>query len=482
MIAMTRFVPVVLAGGSGTRLWPLSRKNFPKQFLQLHGKDSLLQASIRRLEQSGATEALIVCNEAHYFLCQEQLERSSLNLHYLLEPVARNTAPAIALAALHLQKTHRKNVVLVVLPSDHWIGDDARWQQAITNAATRAGTEGSLITFGIRPDSPKTGYGYIEGAGVDSAGFAKVRSFREKPDAATAQDFIQSGQYFWNSGMFAFRADSYLNALKQHAQDIYDQCVLSANESQQQQNYLRVDEARFAACRSESIDYAIMEHTNQAEVLPIDLPWSDLGCWSSVSDIQDKDIDGNTLLGPVVARDSKNCHVSSTNTLVTTLGLQDSIVVATEDAILVADKAYSQQVKDMVASLQLQHDALTHDHKCVSRPWGSYEVLAEGKAFKVKRLMVKPGAKLSLQRHQHRAEHWVVVGGIADVTLGEEHMRLLPNQSTYISPRTIHRLANPGQEPLFVIEVQTGSYLGEDDIERIEDIYHRKERQADAKV
>lgn len=479
---MTSFVPVILAGGSGTRLWPLSRKNFPKQFLQLHGKDSLLQSSIRRLEQSAAKEALIVCNEAHYFLCQEQLEHSSLNIQYLLEPVARNTAPAIALAALHLQKTHGKNVTLVVLPSDHWIGEHELWQQAITKAAERATTEGRLITFGIRPDSPKTGYGYIEGAPVDAAGFAKVLSFREKPDAETAQHFLQSGQYFWNSGMFAFRADSYLHALKQHAADIYDQCVLSASESQHQQNYLRIDEARFSACRSESIDYAIMEHTADAEVLPINIPWSDLGCWNSVADIQDKDADGNTLLGPVVAKDSKNCHVSSTNTLVTAIGLQDSIVVATEDAILVADKAYSQQVKDMVASLQQQHDALTHDHKCVSRPWGSYEVLAEGLAFKVKRLMVKPGAKLSLQRHQHRAEHWVVVGGIADVTLGEEHMRLLPNQSTYISPRTIHRLANPGKEPLFVIEVQTGSYLGEDDIERIEDVYHRVVRQADAKV
>lgn len=479
---MVDFVPVVLAGGSGTRLWPLSRKNFPKQFLQLHGKNSLLQASMQRLEEAGATKAMIVCNESHYFLCQEQLETSSLTVQYLLEPVARNTAPAIALAALQLQKSQGKHTVMLVLPSDHWIGNNSRWQAAITKAAERAATEGSLITFGIQPDSPKTGYGYIEGAMSDTAGFAKVLSFREKPDAKTAERFLESGQYYWNSGMFAFRADSYLAALKEHAPDIYDHCVLSATESQQQQNYLRIDEERFALCRSESIDYAIMEHTQRAEVLPIDIPWSDLGCWNSVADIQDKDNDGNTLLGPVVAKASKNCHISSTNTLVTTLGLKDSIVVATEDAILVADKAYSQQVKDIVTSLQNQHDTLTHDHKCVSRPWGSYEVLAEGPAFKVKRLMVKPGAKLSLQRHQHRAEHWVVVGGLADVTLGEEALRLLPNQSTYISPRTIHRLANPGKEPLFVIEVQTGSYLGEDDIERIEDIYHRANCQAGAKV
>lgn len=465
--------PVILAGGSGTRLWPLSRQNFPKQFLSLNGELSLLQQTMKRVLALPNTQPIIVSNDAHYFLCQEQLNEFNANSQYLLEPCPRNTAPAIACAAHHLVNTVGPDAVMLVLPSDHWIADDKAWLHAMTLGAEFAAQQDAVITFGIQPDSPKTGYGYIE-AGVSlTTGVHQVISFREKPNAEIAAEFIECGNYYWNSGMFVCRAGVYLNELQQFESTIFEYSQSALAHAHQHNDFLRLNIDHFAQCTNESIDYAIMEKTTKAVVIPVAMQWSDLGCWTAVADANQQDAQGNTLTGKVVAQNSSNCLITSENILVTALGIQDQIIVATDDAILVADKRYSQQVKDLVASLRTQHQDLTENHQRVARPWGFYEILAEGPVFKVKRLMVKPGAKLSLQMHQHRAEHWVVVGGVAEVVNGNQTFRLENNQSTYISPQTRHRLSNPGTEPLFVIEVQTGSYLGEDDIQRFDDVYAR---------
>ncbi|KTD61175.1 mannose-1-phosphate guanylyltransferase/mannose-6-phosphate isomerase [Legionella spiritensis] len=470
------FFPVVLAGGSGTRLWPLSRKNYPKQFLRLQGQFSLLQQTMQRVEQLSPKHALIVSNDAHYFLCQEQLQslQTTPAITYLLEPCARNTAPAIALAAGYLAAQFGRDALMLVLPSDHWIGDTKAWQNAMEKGAHCASRQDAIVTFGIQPHSAKAGYGYIEAAGACGEGIYHVERFREKPDTDTAAAFIAQGNYFWNSGMFVCRAGVYLDELQRYAPDIASLSAQSLAKACHHHDFIRVDEALFGKCRSESIDYAIMEHTSKAVVIPVTVPWSDLGCWAAVAEANTMDEHGNTLSGNVMAKNSRNCLITSTNALVTTLGIEDQIIVATGDAVLVADKRYSQQVKELVDTLGVEHQALIDDHRQVARPWGYYEILAEGPSFKVKRLMVKPGAKLSLQRHQHRAEHWVVVGGEAEIINDDQTMRLTVNQSTYIPQQTRHRLSNPGTEPLFVIEVQSGSYLGEDDIERFDDIYQRK--------
>ena len=468
------FFPVILAGGSGTRLWPLSRKNYPKQFLRLQGESSLLQQTMQRSLLLPQQKTLVVSNEAHYFLCQEQLQAFSAQITYLLEPCARNTAPAIASAAHYIASIAGPDAVMFVLPSDHWIEDDEGWAAAMLKGAHFAADEHALVTFGIKPTGPKTGYGYIEASRSLAPQVFAVDSFREKPDAKTAEEFIANGHYYWNSGMFVCRAGTYLDELKQHAPDIFipsEQAVASAHHHH---DYLRLDAEAFAQCREDSIDYAVMEKTDKAALIPIDVPWSDLGCWTAVAEANALDPNGNAIHGKVIARDSHNCLISSENTLVTTLGIQDQIIVVTPDAVLVADKRYSQQVKEIVNALGKEHGQLAHDHQRVARPWGYYEVLAEGATFKVKRLMVKPGARLSLQMHQHRAEHWVVVAGQADVVNDTQELRLSANQSTYIPQNTLHRLSNPGSEPLYVIEVQSGSYLGEDDIKRFDDIYERK--------
>ncbi len=470
----TLFFPVILAGGSGTRLWPLSRKNFPKQFLRLQGETSLLQQTMQRAVTLPQAKTLIVSNEAHYFLCQEQLQAFASQITYLLEPCARNTAPAIASAAHYISKLAGRDAVMLILPSDHWIADDNAWREAMLVGAQFAAEEHALVTFGIQPASAKTGYGYIEAAQSLSANVLAVGSFREKPDVATAEAFIASGNYYWNSGMFICRAGTYLDELQKHAPDIFDHSEQAVARAQHQHDYLRLDAEAFAHCREESIDYAVMEKTDKAAVIPVNMQWSDLGCWTAVAEANQLDENGNALHGKVIVRDSQNCLISSEDTLVTTLGIHDQIIVVTADAVLVADKRYSQQVKEIVKSLGKEHGQLANDHQRVSRPWGYYEILAEGPTFKVKRLMVKPGAKLSLQMHQHRAEHWVVVGGEAEVVNDNQVMHLTANQSTYIPQRTRHRLSNPKSEPLFVIEVQSGSYLGEDDITRFDDIYQRK--------
>ncbi|WP_173238265.1 mannose-1-phosphate guanylyltransferase/mannose-6-phosphate isomerase [Legionella antarctica] len=465
--------PVILAGGSGTRLWPLSRQNFPKQFLALNGTQSLLQQTMQRAKNVQSNQTLIVSNDAHYFLCQEQLQDFNTPTTYLLEPCARNTAPAIACAARHLVNMAGSDSVMLVLPSDHWIADDDAWKKAMIDGAHFAAENKAIVTFGIKPDSPKTGYGYIEAGGNLTHEVKAVLGFREKPRAEKAAQFITQGNYFWNSGMFVCTAGVYLDELQKYEPDIHQLSEQALTQAYHHHDFLRLNVDYFSQCTDKSIDYAIMEKTDKAVVIPVSMKWSDLGCWSAVADANQPDEQGNTITGKVVAQDSHNCLINSEDILVTTVGIHDQIIVATSDAILVADKQYSQQVKELVNALRKDHHQLTQDHQRVSRPWGFYEILAEGPAFKVKRLMVKPGAKLSLQMHQNRAEHWVVVGGEAEVINDVQNFRLSINQSTYIPQNTLHRLSNPGDKPLYVIEVQSGTYLGEDDIKRFDDIYSR---------
>lgn len=467
--------PIILAGGSGTRLWPLSRQNYPKQFLALNSELSLLQQTMHRVCQLPSQNPLVVSNDAHYFLCQEQLQAFSKTATYLLEPCARNTAPAIACAAHYLANTVGKEAVMLILPSDHWIGDEKAWQEAMLSGAQFVTQQEAIITFGITATQPKTGYGYIEAGNHLNTQVQEVIRFREKPNAETAAQFIAQGNYFWNSGMFICTAGFYLEQLNQFEPEIHYHSQQAVLHAAHHHDFLRLQLGEFSQCKAESIDYAIMEKTQKAAVIPITMPWSDLGCWTAVADANQSDEHGNSITGKVITQDSTNCFINSEHLLVTTIGIQDQIIVATSDAVLVADKKYSQDVKELVSALRKDHQHITQEHQRVSRPWGYYEILAEGLSFKVKRLMVKPGAKLSLQKHQHRAEHWVVVAGQAEVINNQEMIHLRVNQSTYIPKNTLHRLSNNGPEPLYVIEVQSGDYLGEDDIQRFDDIYARKQ-------
>ncbi len=468
-----KIFPIILAGGSGTRLWPLSRKNFPKQFLCLQGEGSLLQQTLERALSLSPEKILIVSNDAHYFLCQEQLKTYAASITYLLEPIARNTAPAMAAAAHYLIETAGPDAIMLIMPSDHLIEDTLLFRKAMIDAAELCSLHDMLITFGIKPNSPNTGYGYIKASEVSTTPAFEVEAFIEKPNLENAEAMVAEGNYYWNSGMLACRADVYLRELERFAPNIVACSKKAVMNAYQHHDFLRLELDAMTECPSVSNDYALLEHTEKTHLIPLSFSWSDLGCWNSVSNANEKDEDGNIITGNVLAKNSRNCLIRSEHMLVTTMGIEDKIIVATHDAVLVADKSYSQQVKDLVEKLRENHQPLLDDHPRVPRPWGHFEILAEGPSFKVKRLMVHPGSSLSLQIHQHRAEHWVVVAGVADIINGDKTLRLTVNQSTYIPKQTRHRLANTGDVPLFVIEVQSGEYLGEDDIQRLEDVYQR---------
>jgi mannose-1-phosphate guanylyltransferase/mannose-6-phosphate isomerase len=466
--------PVLLSGGSGTRLWPLSREAYPKQFLPLVGDDTMLQATWRRVAALCLRAPLVVANEEHRFLVAEQLRViGAPTPRIVLEPVGRNTAPAIAAAAL-IARLDGGDPLLLVLPSDHVVRDDAAFRAAVIAAAPAADT-GALVTFGIVPQAPETGFGYIQADAGE--GVRKVLRFVEKPDAATAQTYLDDGGYYWNSGMFLFRASRYLEELGQYRPDILAAaraaCAHLDRDGQLHDiEFLRLDREAFAASPSESIDYAVMENTDAAMVLPVDIGWNDVGSWSALWEVSEQDADGNAHHGDVIAVDTRNSYAYARR-LVALVGVDDLIVVETDDAILVAAKDKVQQVKEVVARLKAEQRSQAALHREVNRPWGSYDSVDVGDGFQVKRIKVKPGATLSLQSHERRAEHWIVVRGTARVTRNNDVFELFANQSTYIPIGAKHRLENPGHDMLELIEVQSGDYLGEDDIVRYEDVYGR---------
>lgn len=469
-----KIYPVILSGGAGTRLWPLSREHYPKPLLPLISQQSLLQDTACRLDgMSDVSDPLFVCNEEHRFLLAEQVHQLGKKpAAIILEPEGRNTAPALTIAALQLAERDPE-AVMVVMPADHVIPDRVAFQQAVQSAAALAAA-GNLVTFGVVPDRPETGYGYInKGAPLDGGGAYRVDRFVEKPDQRTAQRYLDSGDYLWNSGIFVLGAKTWLDEMARYRPDILDACRAAGAGMSADQDFQRVDKAAFLACPSDSIDYAVMEKTDRAAVLPLDAAWSDVGAWSSVLDIKERDAAGNVVQGDVLMHDTRNSLLMAEQRCVAAVGLDNMIVVETADAVLVAHRDKAQQVKEIVTQLKASQRTETKTHRKVYRPWGAYEGIDTGSRFQVKRLTVKPGASLSLQMHHHRAEHWIVVTGTARVTRGDEVFLLSENQSTYIPLGVQHRLENPGAIPLEIIEVQSGSYLGEDDIVRFEDIYDR---------
>jgi mannose-1-phosphate guanylyltransferase / mannose-6-phosphate isomerase len=468
--------PVVLSGGSGSRLWPLSRTLLPKQFLPLVSQKTMLQETLLRLDGlAGTQRPTIVCSNEHRFLAAEQLREIGVaSAAQILEPAGRNTAPAVAVAALSVLANDPEGIMLV-LPADHLIRDVARFHDAVGKAAIAART-GSLVTFGIVGREPETGYGYIErGESVTGIpGAYRVERFVEKPDEARAREFIASGRFYWNSGMFVFRASRYLDELGRHRPDILEAARGAWSKSTRDMDFIRLDEKAFTASPSESIDYAVMEKTRDAVVVEADIGWSDIGSWTALWHAGTPDEAGNVAVGDAHLDDARNCYVRAEGRLVAAVGVEDLIIVETADAVLVTHKDRSQEVKKTVEALKAKQRDEYLVHKRVFRPWGYYEGLDMGNRFQVKRIMVKPGSKLSLQLHHHRAEHWVVVSGRAKVTRGEETLLLGENQSTYIPVGMKHRLENIGADPLHMIEVQSGGYLGEDDIVRLDDDYKRQ--------
>ncbi len=478
-------VPVIMAGGSGTRLWPLSRAQYPKQFLILKGNRSLFQEAAQRLATLAADDIkvsapCVVGNEEHRFLVLDQLRELNVqSATVLLEPVGRNTAPAMTMAALHAAADGDANgadPIMVVTAADHTYVDEAAFTVAMQRAV-RAAADGAIVTLGIAPDRPETGFGYLRC--TDSGqGDLKVAQFVEKPNLATAEAYVADGGYFWNSGIFVVRASVWLKALQQFRPDIASATLIAWNGRSIDASFVRPEAAAFALIPSESIDYAVMERCPQAaefdiRMVPLNAGWSDLGAWDAVWDVSPKDAAGNAAIGDSLVIDSRNTLVHATSRLVSVVGLNDVIVVETPDAVLVTDRSRSQEVKTIVNQLQKSGRTEQNLHRQVHRPWGWYYSIDSGSRFQVKRIMVKPGATLSLQMHHHRAEHWIVVSGTAEVTNGDQVILLTENQSTYIPLGTTHRLANPGKVPLEIIEVQSGSYLGEDDIVRFEDTYGR---------
>ena len=469
--------PVILAGGTGSRLWPLSRQLNPKQFLKLTDhRLSMLQLTVGRLDNVNTTTPLLICNEEHRFLAAEQMRQAGFdNAPILLEPCGRNTAPAIALAALELIKGAHQDAedpLMLVLAADHLIQDVSEFENSIGRAAALA-KSGKLVTFGIVPSHAETGYGYIQrGSELGSEGFT-VNRFVEKPDQSTAQNYLSSGDYFWNSGMFMFGARRYLAELELHRPDILAICQAALDQAQADLHFTRISESIFSECPEDSIDYAVMEKTDNAAVVALDAGWSDIGSWAALWDALPKDDNGNSLTGDVIAQDTENTLVRADNRLVATLGVKDLVVIETKDALLVAHKSKVQNVKNVVEQIKSDGRHEHMNHREVYRPWGVYDSIDNGKRYQVKRITVKPGAKLSVQMHHHRAEHWIIVSGTAKVTNGEKSYLVTENQSTYIPIGQKHCLENPGVIDLELIEVQSGSYLGEDDIVRFEDSYGR---------
>jgi mannose-1-phosphate guanylyltransferase/mannose-6-phosphate isomerase len=472
-------LPVILAGGSGTRLWPLSRKKYPKQFLSLFsaekGDNSMLQQTILRLDKLHTQAPILICNHDHRFIAAEQLRRMNCdNASIILEPIGKNTAPAIALAAFKAVNKG-KDPLLLVLAADHQILDSDEFCAVVENAASIA-EQGKFVTFGIVPSCAETGYGYIRRGNRLESGY-QVAEFVEKPNLETAQQYLESGNFYWNSGMFLFKASRYLEELKQHAPDIYNACEKSMLSEHKDLDFIRIDEAAFKQCPADSIDYAVMEplcaNGDSVVVMPLDAGWSDVGGFAALWDVKAKDAQGNAIQGDVKMVDTKNSLILAEERMVATIGIEDLVVVSTKDAVLVAHKDKAQEVKAIVAQLQNEDRAEVDFHREVYRPWGSYDSIDNGERYQVKRISVKPGAKLSVQKHHHRAEHWIVVSGTAKVTNSDKEILLTENQSTYIPVGVIHALENPGVIPLELIEVQSGSYLGEDDIVRYEDLYGR---------
>jgi mannose-1-phosphate guanylyltransferase/mannose-6-phosphate isomerase len=465
--------PVILSGGSGTRLWPLSRAQLPKQFLPLVSEATMLQETWKRLDGiGGLTAPMVVCNEDHRFLAAEQLrEAGAGQAGVLLEPVGRNTAPAIAAAAFELVKNN-PDAVMLVLPADHLILDLPAFHKVV-EGAVRLAVQGKLVTFGIPPDHPATGFGYIERGNALGEGGYEVRRFVEKPRREVAEGFLAEGGFYWNSGMFVFRAQTYLDELKAHRPDIHAASLASWQAAKRDPDFCRLAKEQFVACPSDSIDYAVMEKTAHAAVIEAGIGWNDIGSWEALWSTAARDGDGNVTRGDVELEAVTGSYIRAEERLVAAVGVSDLVIVETADAVLVAHKDRAQDVKLTVDSLKRKARGEHMNHRRVYRPWGYYESLDNGSRFQVKRLMVKPGGKLSLQLHRHRSEHWVVVSGTARVTRGEDVFDLLPDQSTYLPIGTKHRLENVTDEPVYMIEVQSGDYLGEDDIERFDDIYRR---------
>jgi mannose-1-phosphate guanylyltransferase/mannose-1-phosphate guanylyltransferase/mannose-6-phosphate isomerase len=463
-------IPVILSGGSGTRLWPLSRSQYPKQFLPLVSDYTMVQETILRLQGVEKLQPpLAVCNEDHRFMMAEQLREVNIQPSaIILEPIGRNTAPAVALAALSADPDD----ILLILPADHVIANVSAFQSAV-HKANKLAEQGYLVTFGIVPDEPETGYGYIKtGDRVDS-GSHKVAAFVEKPNIQTAQEYVKSGDFFWNSGMFAFKAGQFLQELNKFQPEILDACKNALKNKMQDTDFIRLDKKAFSQCPSDSIDYAVMEKTDRAVVIPLDAEWNDVGSWSALWDVTDKDEQGNAVSGDVIALNTSNSFLHASNKLITTIGVDNLIVIETDDAVMIANKDHVQDVKKIVDQLKEQKRQEADTHLKVYRPWGYYHSVDTGSRHQTKRIVVKPGAKLSLQKHHHRAEHWVIVKGTALITKEDQQILLSENESTYIPLGVTHCLENPGVIPLEIVEVQSGSYLGEDDIVRFNDDYGR---------
>lgn len=473
-MTQTKLHPIVLSGGSGSRLWPLSRGLFPKQLLALAGENSLIQDTVLRAQTVEGQAPIIICNAEHRFLIAEQMRQADVSpARIVLEPIGRNTAPAVAIAALMITEKDPDGIALV-MPADHVVRNRTKFAEAVA-AAMVAAKEGYLVTFGITPDAPETGYGYVQrGAALEKLdGTFAVKRFVEKPDAATAASYIAAGDYSWNSGMFVFKASAFLEELNKLEPEMLANCRAAIAQGKLDLDFFRLAQEPFQSCKSISIDYAVMERTSHAAVVPVEMGWSDIGSWESLWDTTGQDEAGNVIKGDVLHHGARNSYLRSEGPMVAAVGLEDVVVVAMTDAVLVSHKSASQDVKRIVEQLEKSGRELHTTHRKVYRPWGSYEGIDSGDKYQVKHIIVNPGAKLSLQMHHKRAEHWIVVSGTAQVTCGDRVFPLTENQSTYIPLGAKHRLENTGTEPLHLIEVQSGSYLGEDDIVRFEDTYGR---------